>query len=99
MCARKKLSFNLLLTMLNGIIHLYASANYRAFVCVVFIYFLSSITWLLSQNSPGGLFVLRVSATDEDLGSNAKITYSLEGWCGSDLLLIDSQLIDTLSMG
>lgn len=44
MCARKKLSFNLLLTMLNGIIHLYASANYRAFVCVVFIYFLSSIT-------------------------------------------------------
>ena len=43
----KKLSFNLLLTMLNGIIHLYASANYRAFVCVVSIYFLSSITWLL----------------------------------------------------
>lgn len=42
---------------------------------------------------------MRVSATDEDLGSNAKITYSLEGWCGSDLLLIDSQLIDTLSMG
>lgn len=40
----KKLSFNLLLTMLNGIIHLYASANYRAFVCVVSIYFLSSIT-------------------------------------------------------
>lgn len=42
---------------------------------------------------------MRVSATDEDLGSNAKITYRLEGWCGSDLLLIDSQLTDTLSMG
>ena len=69
------------------------------FVWVVIMYFLSSITWLLSQNSPGGLFVLRVSATDEDLGSNAKITYSLEGGCGSDLLLIDSQLTDTLSMG
>ena len=71
------------------------------FVWVVIMYVLSSITWLLSQNSPGGIFVLRVSATDEDLGSNAKITYSLEGWCGSDLLLIDhdSQLTDTLSMG
>ena len=37
------------------------------------------LTRLFSQNSPSGLFVLRVSATDEDLGSNAKITYTLEG--------------------
>lgn len=39
------------------------------------------------QNSPGGLFVLRVSATDEDLGSNAKITYTLEGNDGHYCLL------------
>ena len=26
-----------------------------------------------------GLFVLRVSATDKDLGTNARITYTLEG--------------------
>ena len=31
------------------------------------------------QNSPSGLFVLRVSAMDPDLGLNAKISYSLEG--------------------
>ena len=36
-------------------------------------------TRYILQNSPGGLFVLRVSATDEDLGYNARITYSLEG--------------------
>lgn len=38
-----------------------------------------SLTRFFSQNSPSGLFVLRVSATDDDLGSNAKITYILEG--------------------
>ncbi|XP_078366665.1 protocadherin Fat 4-like [Oculina patagonica] len=31
------------------------------------------------ENSPRGLFVLRVSATDPDLGNNARITYTLEG--------------------
>ena len=40
MCARNKLSFNLLLTMLNGIIHRYASVNYPAF-CLSCYYVLS----------------------------------------------------------
>ena len=40
MCARNKLSFNLLLTMLNGIIHRYASVNYAAF-CLSCYYVLS----------------------------------------------------------
>ena len=44
----------------------------------MFDFFKISYTLIL-QNSPRGLFVLRVSATDDDLGSNAKITYSLEG--------------------
>lgn len=29
--------------------------------------------------SPSGLFVLRVRASDADLGDNARMTYSLEG--------------------
>lgn len=46
-----------------------------------------TILWNCFQNSPGGLFVLRVSATDADLGNNAKIIYTLEGNYGHHCLL------------
>ncbi|XP_067054992.1 protocadherin Fat 4-like [Acropora muricata] len=42
----------------------------------------------VAENSPSGLFVLRVSAVDPDLGLNAKISYSLEG--GDDKFIIVS---------
>ncbi|XP_068723113.1 protocadherin Fat 4-like isoform X1 [Montipora capricornis] len=46
----------------------------------------------VAENSPSGLFVLRVSATDSDLGSNAVISYGLEG--GDNKFTIDANTGD-----
>jgi len=45
-------------------------------------------TATIPENSPLGTFVLELSATDSDTGTNAQVTYSLVG--GNDVFQIDT---------